>query len=728
MKTKKRFLSILLSLALVLGLVPGMSLTAYAEGDPTPLYTFTTQSNTCDLENNNNIDGSIRTNIQNKKGQIIKIEAITETDIILENDEAKGANWAQIQWGYWDSELSQWSASSGGIDASAGIHKSVVEGSALERTYTAQVQHDGNGKLWWVKVYFNDDTSVEAGDSNYPEFTVPTVLTATVGQTLANVTLPTVTNGTWAWVDNTTSVGEVGVKTFNATFTPSNSNLQTVTNIAVPVTVNAPSYTVTFNANGGTGTMAPQTISGPTELNPNAFTREGYIFTGWNTKADGTGDSYNDGFFFIGDKLTSDTTFYAQWIEPNVKVGAVFKAGDEMKFGDTDVILKSDGTTLYKNGDRYVYKIASIENQIVRVGLFYKNSDIWYSGSLGISFTTAVEGADCLKITSGSGTESDPYILELGIAKVAATVTTAPTAKALTYNGSAQELVTAGTASGGTMHYALGSETEATELYTTSIPTATAVGTYYVWYEVVGDENHVDTKAECLEVTIKELQKEEPEAEEPKSEEPEAEEPKPVVSKGTISSDGIYVLRDYPAIVAGLVHEKSNSEDDVEFRWLVCEENNPTMWIEISPWTKNNEWLNWTPEEAGNYVIVCQARVIGNEDDSLIAKPVGVIYRKNIIKDICQIPYGDGRYLMGIESIENPEKTYTYDISIIDCSLLAAGKDAIVYTTGRVNANAGNSLWTLWEPEYGYYWTLFRIYDEDGKLLDQTCYGFANVY
>ena len=33
MKTKKRFLSILLSLALVLGLIPGMSLTAYADGN-----------------------------------------------------------------------------------------------------------------------------------------------------------------------------------------------------------------------------------------------------------------------------------------------------------------------------------------------------------------------------------------------------------------------------------------------------------------------------------------------------------------------------------------------------------------------------------------------------------------------------------------------------------------------------------------------------------------------
>ena len=39
-------------------------------------------------------------------------------------------------------------------------------------------------------------------------------------------------------------------------------------------------------------------------------------------------------------------------------------------------------------------------------------------------------------------------------------------------------------------------------LYTTSIPTATDAGTYYVWYKVVGDENHSDTEAVCLPVTV----------------------------------------------------------------------------------------------------------------------------------------------------------------------------------------------------------------------------------
>ena len=92
--------------------------------------------------------------------------------------------------------------------------------------------------------------------------------------------------------------------------------------------------------------------------------------------------------------------------------------------------------------------------------------------------------------------------VKLTVNKADSTVTKAPTAKTLTYTGSAQALVAAGTATGGTMQYALGTATEATQPYTTSIPTATEAGTYYVWYKVVGDANHSDSTPVCLPVTI----------------------------------------------------------------------------------------------------------------------------------------------------------------------------------------------------------------------------------
>ena len=73
-------------------------------------------------------------------------------------------------------------------------------------------------------------------------------------------------------------------------------------------------YTVTYNANGGEGEMKPQSAKEGTEitLTANAFTREGYTFSGWNTAADGKDTDYADKSTI---KLTENLTLYAQWTE-----------------------------------------------------------------------------------------------------------------------------------------------------------------------------------------------------------------------------------------------------------------------------------------------------------------------------------------------------------------------------------------------------------------------------
>ena len=102
--------------------------------------------------------------------------------------------------------------------------------------------------------------------------------------------------------------------------------------------------------------------------------------------------------------------------------------------------------------------------------------------------------------------------VKLTVNKADSAVTTAPTAKTLTYNGSAQSLINAGTASGGTMKYAVttANQEPAAEAYTfdnTSLPTSTNAGTYYVWYKAVGDDNHIDSKEFNAKVDISAVDK-----------------------------------------------------------------------------------------------------------------------------------------------------------------------------------------------------------------------------
>ena len=84
-------------------------------------------------------------------------------------------------------------------------------------------------------------------------------------------------------------------------------------------------YTVTFNANGGTGTMAAQTFEAGVSqaIKANTFTRSGYTFTGWNTKADGSGTSYTDNQSIT---LSQDITLYAQWKKNIVNYTVTFNA------------------------------------------------------------------------------------------------------------------------------------------------------------------------------------------------------------------------------------------------------------------------------------------------------------------------------------------------------------------------------------------------------------------
>ena len=72
--------------------------------------------------------------------------------------------------------------------------------------------------------------------------------------------------------------------------------------------------TITFDPNGGTGSMEAMSVNPGVNntLTANTFTRADYTFTGWNTAADGTGTAYADQATVNFD---TNTTLYAQWTQ-----------------------------------------------------------------------------------------------------------------------------------------------------------------------------------------------------------------------------------------------------------------------------------------------------------------------------------------------------------------------------------------------------------------------------
>ena len=154
------------------------------------------------------------------------------------------------------------------------------------------------------------------------------------------------------------------------------------------------------------------------------------------------------------------------------------------------------------------------------VGLTWGTTAFIYDGSAHVPTATAtgLVGNDACTVTvDGAKTDAgssyiatasalsnanyklpaDNTTTTFSISKAASSVTTAPTANTLTYSGSAQALVTAGAASGGTMQYSLDNQT-----FAESVPTGIKVGSYTVYYKVVGDANHENAEGGQVVVAI----------------------------------------------------------------------------------------------------------------------------------------------------------------------------------------------------------------------------------
>ena len=231
------------------------------------------------------------------------------------------------------------------------------------------------------------------------------------------------------------------------------------------------------------------------------------------------------------DGTTEDVTVSLSGLKDEIRLAADqipavgTKPNDTYKAGSWDVTPSADTAITAATTYTYTYvQKSSITPTVSIEGWTYGEaakapSVNGNTGNGTVTYTYAKKGTTDFSSTVPSAAgeytvkaviaETDDYLsaeatADFTIAKANATVSV-PTPKTLTYNGYAQELVNEGSATGGTMKYAVTTENKAPtdeNLYTTSIPTGKEAGTYYVWYKAVGDANHTNSEAKCITVTI----------------------------------------------------------------------------------------------------------------------------------------------------------------------------------------------------------------------------------
>jgi len=162
---------------------------------------------------------------------------------------------------------------------------------------------------------------------------------------------------------NPTKVGY----TFAGWFTAASGGTEVTTNTSVTATSNhsiyahwTPNkYTVSYNANGGSGSMTSDTVTYDTNytVKANTFTRSGYKFKGWNESSNGTGIDWTS---WIGSPIkwtsTKSITLYAQWEKDNRETFTINSSSCPDKINDNSgacYIIVNNSKTVTYNGKTY---------------------------------------------------------------------------------------------------------------------------------------------------------------------------------------------------------------------------------------------------------------------------------------------------------------------------------------------------------------------------------------
>ena len=174
--------------------------------------------------------------------------------------------------------------------------------------------------------------------------------------------------------------------------------------------------TITFNANGGLGTVpsAISTYVGVANTIPsNSLTRTGYTFNGWNTASDGSGTAYATGSTITP---SGNVTLYAQWkttyVKPEIQNLLAFRTANAS--GGASPTVTSTGKTGFckfqlVGGANYTFTSATVQFGTATAKSMTKSGSTLYGystvGSIAqasahtVTVTVVVRGADGISRT-----------------------------------------------------------------------------------------------------------------------------------------------------------------------------------------------------------------------------------------------------------------------------------------------------------------------------------------
>ena len=113
-------------------------------------------------------------------------------------------------------------------------------------------------------------------------------------------------------VEVTTTSGNIVTATISGNTVKVDDVQEDITITVVCTTIPVQTYTVQFNTNGGSGSVAAKTANAGAIITLPSYTgtKTGYTFGGWNTKQDGTGTNYNVNTSYT---VNENITLYAKW-------------------------------------------------------------------------------------------------------------------------------------------------------------------------------------------------------------------------------------------------------------------------------------------------------------------------------------------------------------------------------------------------------------------------------